>query len=133
MILSGTPVGAGVWKWNTFAAVSNPNTFGAGLQYSVMSSVIMEVVITALFLIVIMGATSKRAPAGFAPIAIGLSLALFHFVSIPVTNASLNPARSTATAIFGGPQALSNLPIFWIAPIVGGIIGGIIAKWLHNE
>ena len=133
VILSGAPVGVGVWKWNNFAAVSNPNTFGAGLQFSIMSSVIMEVVITALFLIVIMGATSKRAPAGFAPIAIGLALVLFHLVSIPVSNASLNPARSTATAILGGPEAIADLWVFWVAPILGGVLGGIASKWLQNE
>ena len=83
-----------------------------------------ETVITALFLVVIVGATSKRAPAGFAPIAIGLALTLFHLVAIPISNASLNPARSTATAIFGGPQALNSLWLFWVAPILGGVIGG---------
>ena len=94
---------------------------------------ITEVVVTALFLIVIVGATSRRAPPGFAPIAIGLALTLFHLVSIPVSNASLNPARSTATAIFGGPEALSSLWLFWVAPIVGGVIGGVIAKWLQED
>ncbi len=92
-----------------------------------------EVVITALFLMVIVGATSKRAPAGFAPIAIGLALTLFHLVAIPVSNASLNPARSTATAIFGGADALDTLWLFWVAPILGGVIGGAIGKWLQAE
>ena len=94
---------------------------------------ITEVVITALFLIVIVGATSKRAPPGFAPIAIGLALTLFHLVAIPVSNASLNPARSTATAIFGGGEALASLWLFWVAPILGGAIGGAIAKWLQDD
>ena len=85
---------------------------------------VTEVVITALFLIVIVGATSKGAPPGFAPIAIGLALTLFHLVAIPVSNASLNPARSTATAIFGGGAALVILWLFWVAPILGGVIGG---------
>jgi len=93
----------------------------------------MEIVITALFLIVIVGATSKRAPAGFAPIAIGLALVLFHLVAIPVSNASLNPARSTATAIFGGPEAWGSLWLFWVAPIVGGVIGGAVSKWLQED
>ena len=77
--------------------------------------------------------TSPRAPAGFAPIAIGLALTLFHLVAIPVSNASLNPARSTATALFGGSAALGSLWLFWVAPIVGCIIGGIVGKWLHAE
>jgi aquaporin Z len=77
--------------------------------------------------------TSPRAPAGFAPIAIGLALTLFHLVAIPVSNASLNPARSTATALFGGSAALGSLWLFWVAPILGGVIGGVIGKWLHAE
>ena len=80
-----------------------------------------------------MRASTPRAPAGFAPIAIGLALTLFHLMAIPVSNASLNPARSTATAIFGGAEALQSLWLYWVAPIVGGIIGGVIAKWLHAE
>ena len=93
----------------------------------------MEVIVTAIFLIVIMGSTSKRAPAGFAPIAIGLALALLHFVAVPVTNASINPARSTASAIIAGGKPLADLWLFWLAPIVGGMIGGGIAKWLQDE
>jgi aquaporin Z len=92
-----------------------------------------ETVITALFLVVIVGATSKRAPAGFAPIAIGLALTFFHLVAIPVSNASLNPARSTATAIFGGAQAINSLWLFWVAPILGGVIGGAFCRWLQDE
>ena len=131
VILSGAPGGAGVPKWNSFMAISN--TFGGNGQFAMLSAVLIEIVVTALFLIVIMGATSKRAPAGFAPIAIGLALVLFHLVSIPVSNASLNPARSTATALLAGGQAIANLWVFWVAPIVGGVIGGVIAKWIHNE
>jgi aquaporin Z len=82
---------------------------------------------------VIVGATSKRAPAGFAPIAIGLALTFFHLVAIPVSNASLNPARSTATAIFGGAQAINSLWLFWVAPILGGVIGGAFCRWLQDE
>jgi aquaporin Z len=129
VILSGAPAG-GV-KWNGFAAISN--SFGGNGQFSMMSALLIEVVITALFLIVIMGATSKRAPAGFAPIAIGLALVLFHLVSIPVSNASLNPARSTATAFLAGGRDLANLWLFWVAPIIGGVIGGTISKWMQNE
>jgi aquaporin Z len=133
MILSGTPIGAGVTKWNSLAAASNPNTFGAGLQFSTMSILLIECVMAALFLIIIMGATSKRAPVGFAPIAIGLAVCLFHLISIPVSNTSLNPARSTATAIFGGSAAISALWMFWVAPLAGAIVGAFIAKWIHNE
>jgi aquaporin Z len=118
-------------KWNTFTAVSN--LYGGAGQFSLVAVLITEVVITALFLIVIVGATSQARPAGFAPIAIGLALTLFHLVSIPVSNASLNPARSTATAIFGGGAALGSLWLFWVAPILGGAIGGAIAKWLQDD
>ena len=80
-----------------------------------------------------MGVTTKNCPAGFAPIAIGLALTLFHLVAIPVSNASLNPARSTATAIFGGADALQCLWLFWVAPIIGGVIGGAVGKWLDGD
>ena len=92
-----------------------------------------EIVLTAMFLIVIMGATDKRAPAGFAPIAIGLALTLIHLISIPVTNTSVNPARSTGVAIFAETAALSQLWLFGVAPIVGAIIGAIIYKILEKE
>ena len=122
--------GIGV-KVNSFAAVSNH--YGGPGQYGLLAAILYEVVITALFLIIIVGSTARRAPAGFAPIAIGLALALFHIVAIPVTNASLNPARSTATAIFGGTLPLSQLWVFWVAPILGGVIGGVIARYLQEE
>jgi aquaporin Z len=127
VILSGAPAAG---KWNDFAAISN--TYG-GTGFSIVSVGLIEIVITALFLVVIMGVTTKNCPAGFAPIAIGLALTLFHLVSIPVSNASLNPARSTATAILGGADALKCLWLFWVAPIAGGIIGGLIAKWLEDD
>ncbi|WP_313589275.1 aquaporin Z, partial [Pantoea septica] len=88
--------------------------------YSLQSAVIIELVLTAFFLIVIHGATDKKAPAGFAPVAIGLALTLIHLISIPVTNTSVNPARSTAVALFQGTWALQQLWLFWLAPIVGG-------------
>ena len=122
--------GIGV-KVNSFVAVSNH--YGGPGQYGLLAAFLYEVVITALFLIIIVGSTSRRAPAGFAPIAIGLALALFHIVAIPVTNASLNPARSTATAIFGGTLPLSQLWVFWVAPILSGVIGGVIARYLQEE
>lgn len=102
-------------------------------KYSLISALMIEIVLTAMFLIVIMGATDKRAPAGFAPIAIGLALTLIHLISIPVTNTSVNPARSTGVAIFAETAALSQLWLFWVAPIVGAIIGAIIYKLLEKE
>ena len=97
------------------------------------SALIIEIVLTAGFLIVIMGATERRAPAGFAPIAIGLALTLIHLISIPVTNTSVNPARSTGVAFFAETAALSQLWLFWVAPIVGGVIGGVIYKTLLEK
>jgi aquaporin Z len=95
--------------------------------YSLLACFIAEVVLTAFFLLVILGATDERAPKGFAPIAIGLCLTLIHLISIPVTNTSVNPARSTGPAIFVGGWALSQLWLFWLAPILGGILGGLIS------
>ena len=97
-------------------------------QYSMMAVLVCEVVLTAVFLFVIMGATDSRAPAGFAPIAIGLCLTLIHLVSIPVSNTSVNPARSTGVALFAQTGALGQLWLFWVAPIMGGIIGAVIYK-----
>lgn len=101
-------------------------------KFSMESAFIIETVLTAFFLYVILGSTSDEAPKGFAPIAIGLCLTLIHLVSIPVTNTSVNPARSTAVAIFVGGQAISQLWLFWIAPILGGIIGAIMHKITHK-
>jgi aquaporin Z len=98
--------------------------------YSMMSALIAEIVLTAAFLIIILGSTDRRAPAGFAPIAIGLGLTLIHLISIPITNTSVNPARSTSQAIFAGGDALGQLWLFWVAPIAGAIIGAIIYKAL---
>ncbi|EFP01076.1 hypothetical protein CRE_14456 [Caenorhabditis remanei] len=102
-------------------------------KYSLVSALLIEIVLTAFFLIVILGSTDKRAPAGFAPIAIGLALTLIHLISIPVTNTSVNPARSTAVALFAETAALSQLWLFWVAPIVGAIIGALIYKVVGNE
>ncbi len=101
--------------------------------YSLLAGMVIEVVLTAVFLIVIMGATDKVAPAGFAPIAIGLALALIHLVSIPVTNTSVNPARSTGVALFQGTWALSQLWMFWLMPIVGAVLGGVIYRNLLQK
>jgi aquaporin Z len=102
-------------------------------HYSLLSCLIAEVVLTAFFLIVIMGSTDARAPKGFAPIAIGFCLTLIHLVDIPVTNASVNPARSTGPAIFAGGWALQQLWLFWVGPLVGGILGGLIYRGLFAE
>ncbi len=91
--------------------------------YSLLAALVTEVVMTAFFLLIILGATDKRAPAGFAPIAIGLGLTLIHLISIPVTNTSVNPARSTGVALFVGDWALAQLWLFWVAPIVGAVLG----------
>jgi aquaporin Z len=101
--------------------------------YSMTAALVCEVVMTAMFLIVIMGATDKRAPAGFAPIAIGLCLTLIHLISIPVTNTSVNPARSTGVALFVGDWATAQLWLFWLAPLVGGAIGALIYKLVLSE
>jgi len=101
--------------------------------FSMMSALIMEVVLTAIFLIIILGATSKLAPSGFAPIAIGLGLTLIHLISIPVTNTSVNPARSTGVALFADGWALQQLWLFWLAPLVGAAIGAIVWKLLATD
>lgn len=101
--------------------------------YSMLSAIVIEIVLTAGFLLVIHGATDKYAPAGFAPIAIGLALTLIHLISIPVTNTSVNPARSTAVAIFQGGWALEQLWLFWVMPIIGGILGGVLYRTLLEK
>ena len=101
--------------------------------YSLNAALITEIVMTFMFLIIILGATDKRAPQGFAPIAIGLGLTLIHLISIPVTNTSVNPARSTGVALFAGDWAISQLWLFWLAPIIGAIIAGIVYRWLGSE
>ena len=98
--------------------------------YPLSSALVTEVVMTAGFLFVIMGATDKRAPSALAPLAIGLTLTLIHLISIPVTNTSVNPARSTGPALLVGGWALAQLWLFWLAPILGGIIGGVAYRWL---
>ncbi|MEE4118650.1 MAG: aquaporin Z [Paracoccaceae bacterium] len=104
------------------------NGYGAASPggYSMISGLVTEVVLTAVFLVIILGATAPGAPVGFAPIAIGLGLTLIHLVSIPVTNTSVNPARSTGVALFAGPTALSQLWLFWVAPLAGGVLGAVV-------
>ena len=102
-------------------------------KYGLGAALTAEVVLTMMFLFVIMGATHGKAPAGFAPLAIGLMLTLIHLISIPVTNTSVNPARSTGPALFVGGWALAQLWLFWVAPLVGGAIGGVLYRWLSAE
>ena len=102
-------------------------------NYSLVAALVCEVVMTAMFLLVILGATDSRAPAGFAPIAIGLCLTLIHLISIPVTNTSVNPARSTGVALFAGDWAISQLWLFWLAPIAGAAIGAVIYGFIGKE
>jgi aquaporin Z len=101
--------------------------------YSLGAGFVTELVMTCFFLLIIMGATDKRAPHGFAPIAIGLGLTLIHLISIPVTQTSVNPARSTGPAIFVGGWALEQLWLFWVAPIIGAVIGGLLYRWLAED
>jgi aquaporin Z len=100
--------------------------------YSLLAALVCEVVMTAMFLIVILGATAKRAPRELAPIAIGLCLTLIHLISIPVTNTSVNPARSTGVAIYVGGWAIAQLWLFWLAPIVGGVLGATVYRWTRE-
>ena len=102
-------------------------------EYSLLACFVAEVVLTLFFLFIIMGATDKRAPQGFAPIAIGLGLTLIHLIGIPVTNLSVNPARSTGPALFVRGWALSQLWLFWVAPLIGGIVGGVIYRSVFGE
>lgn len=117
-------------------AISNgfgDGDFGSPGGYGLGAVFLVEVVLTAVFLFVIMGSTSAKAPAGFAPLAIGTCLGLIHLISIPVSNTSVNPARSIATAVFAGGDPLSQVWLFIVAPLLGGAIGGILYRWLNNE
>jgi aquaporin Z len=102
-------------------------------SYSMLAALVAEVVLTFMFLLIILGSTDKRAPAGFAPIAIGLGLTLIHLIGIPVTNLSVNPARSTGPALFVGGWALAQLWLFWVAPIAGAAAAGLFYRWLGEE
>lgn len=101
--------------------------------YSLTAALVCEIVMTFMFLIIILGATDERAPKGLAPVAIGLGLTLIHLISIPVTNTSVNPARSTGVAVFEGGWAMSQLWLFWVAPIIGAALAGIVYRWLGSE
>ena len=100
--------------------------------YTMMAGLVTEVVMTFMFLIVILGATHKRAPVGFAGLAIGLALTLIHLISIPVTNTSVNPARSTGPALFAGGEYIGQLWLFWLAPILGAVLAGLVGRWLYE-
>ena len=102
-------------------------------NYSLLAALITEIVMTMMFLLIILGATDKRAPQGFAPIAIGLGLTLIHLISIPVTNTSVNPARSTGVALFVGNWAIAQLWLFWVAPIVGAVLGAIAYRFIGEN
>ena len=119
-------VGTGGFATNGFGELS-PG------KYALTSVILIEIVLTAFFLIIIMGSTDKRAPAGFAPIAIGLALTLIHLISIPITNTSVNPARSLSQAVFVGGEPLSQVWLFWVAPILGAIVAGFIYKNLLQD
>jgi aquaporin Z len=125
LIASGAP------SFNVTAGFAS-NGFGAHSpgEYSMVAAIVCEIVMTAMFLLVILGSTDGRAPKGFAPIAIGLALTLIHLISIPVTNTSVNPARSTGVAIFQGTWALQQLWFFWVMPLVGAVVGGIVYRFL---
>ncbi len=118
------PTAAGTFATNGYGVLSPGG-------YTLGAALLCEVVLTAFFLLVIMGATHNKAAAGFAPIAIGLALTLIHLISIPVTNTSVNPARSTGVALFAGSGALGQLWLFWVAPLIGGAIGGVLYAWLR--
>lgn len=122
-LFSPDPTAAGNFATNGFDAMSPGG-------YSMSAALLIEIVLSAMFVVVIMGATHPRAPAALAPVAIGLALTLIHLIAIPVTNTSVNPARSTGVAVFGGAAAMGQLWLFWLAPLIGGAIGGLLYKWL---
>lgn len=127
-------IASGKADFNVSAGFAS-NGYGAHSPggYSIFAALITEVVMTMMFLLIILGATDSRAPQGFAPIAIGLGLTLIHLISIPVTNTSVNPARSTGVAVFVGDWALTQLWLFWLAPIVGALLGAMIYRFIGSS
>ena len=127
-------IASGKADWSIASGLAQ-NGFGEASpgKFNLLSGLVTEVVMTGFFLVIIMGSTDGRAPAGFAPIAIGLGLTLIHLISIPVTNTSVNPARSTGPALFVGGLALQQLWLFWVAPIVGGVIGGLLYRAIGEQ
>jgi aquaporin Z len=130
VIASGKP-GFDVVK--VFSGLSNGYDEHSPDKYSMVSCFVAELVLTMMFLLIILGSTDKRAPQGFAPLAIGLGLTLIHLVSIPITNTSVNPARSLATAVFAGGWTLKQVWLFWVAPLAGGALGAFVYKFLATE
>ncbi len=128
LIVSGAPgfEGVGGFASNGYGEASPEG-------YSLTSALVIEIVLTAFFILIILGATSDKAPAGFAPIAIGLALTLIHLISIPVTNTSVNPARSTGVALFADGPALAQLWLFWVAPLIGAAVGAVIWKFMSPD
>lgn len=128
-------IASGKADWSLAAKGLAANGYGEHSPgaYNLTSGLLIEVVLTFMFLIVILGSTDRRAPAGFAPLAIGLALTLIHLISIPVTNTSVNPARSTGPALVVGGWALQQLWAFWVAPLVGGLLGGLAYRALAEE
>ncbi|MEM7441731.1 MAG: aquaporin Z [Pseudomonadota bacterium] len=128
-------IATGTEGFDVATATYASNAFGDGSPggYDMRSGFVMEAVMTFFFLLIIVGATHPRVPAGFAPIAIGLGLTLIHLISIPVTNTSVNPARSTGPALFAGGIYLSQLWLFWLAPIIGGVVAGLVSRWLQGN
>lgn len=128
-------IASGLTGFDPSASGFASNGYGihSPMGFSLLAGLVAEIVLTAVFLIIIMGATDERAPQGFAPIAIGLGLTLIHLISIPVTNTSVNPARSTAVAIFQGGWAINQLWLFWIAPIIGAVLGAFIYKTMEGK
>lgn len=123
--------GAAGGKLGSFASISN--TFGGRDQFSMASAMLIEIVAAAVLLVVLTGSTSRKASASAAPLAVGFAIVALHLITLPVTNAALNPARATATALLGGARPLGDLWVFWIAPIIGGVIGGMLGGWLQQE
>jgi aquaporin Z len=123
----------GTGKAANLAGVSNGWGTLSAANAGIVSVFVTEVVMTAFFLVIIIGVSAKPATMAFAPIAVGLALTAIHLMAIPISNASVNPARSLATALFGGTTALAQVWLFWVAPILGGVLGGAIGKWLVEE
>jgi aquaporin Z len=129
--LSGAPIGPAIPKFSDMAAIAS--RFGGKGEFSILTAFVAESISAALLVIVIMGSTAKRASAGFAPIAIGLSIAFLHFLTLPLAGGSFNPARATATAVFAGGKAFADLWLFWAAPVIGAAIGGAFSRWIQAE
>ncbi len=129
--LTGAPIGPNIPKLNDMTAIASH--FGGKGEFSILAAFIAETIGAALLMTVIMGSTSKRASAGFAPIAIGLSIAFLHFLTLPLASSSFNPARAMATAAFAGGRAFADLWLFWAAPVLGAAVGGAFSRWIQAE